>query len=225
MKDFVKSYLGHMGGYVMGAATIVSSLDGKLLPPQYSFFISLAGMIVTAGHHGYTAGNASGIVTAAAKAALDAASKVAAVAPALLLAVVLGAGMLTGCATMTPTQKAQANAGATVAVQVAAGFAIQQKSNDPAAWKARAVEFKAIAIELQTVNNAGTATLATLAADLAPLVTKLPPADQLAAQAAVAGLTPFLQAQIQANPSAGAVQAEVATVLSAFIAACEAYGA
>lgn len=133
---------------------------------------------------------------------------------------------LAACTTApTLTQQAQISSGITIAVDVAAGFAIQQKDIDPAIWKARAVSYKAIAVQLQSINSGGAATLSTLAVALQPLVAKLPPVDQIAANTLVAALTPYLQQQLSANPSAATVQTTVAEILNAVISACAAYGA
>lgn len=218
MKDIVKSYLGHLGGYVIAAASIVSGLDPKLIPPQYSFLTAIAGLVVVAAHHGYAAGSTNGAVTAAA----NAASKVlsTAVVPVVLCVMLAGLG-LTGCKTPpTPTQQA----GITVAVDIATGAAIQNGVS-PAAYQSRAVSFKAIAVKIKGVNDAGSATLATLAADLSPLIAALPPADQLAAHALVAALTPYLEAETAGNPQLGNAQATLDTILQAVIDSCGAYGA
>jgi hypothetical protein len=140
----------------------------------------------------------------------------------MALSIVLGASLLQGCATL-PTANQQA--GIIVSVDVAAGLAIQQKDTDPVKWHARAAEYKVIAVQLKTLNDAGTATLATLAADLAPLVAKLPPADQLAATALEAALVPYLQSQIPGNANVQNVQTTVGVILDTLISACEAYGA
>lgn len=127
-----------------------------------------------------------------------------------------------GCAS-TPTANQQA--GIAVGTDIAVGLAVQQGSNDPAVWKARAAGFKAIAVTLQGLNQSGALTLQTLAADLQPLIIKLGPADVLAANALIAALTPFLQQQIDANPSVASARVIIGQFLSTVIAACAAYGA
>lgn len=161
---------------------------------------------------------------AVAAVAAEAAAAPSAVVKALLpLMLVLSvAGSLVGCAT-TPTQNEQT--AVTVAVDIAAGYAIQQGTSDPVVWKARAVNFKTIALQLQTVNNGGTATLATLAADLQPMIVKLGPADVLAANALVAALQPYLTEQQTTGSNVANAQAHVALILTAVINACVAYGA
>lgn len=210
-------YLGHLAGYVVAAATIVSGLDPKLVPPQYSFIVAVAGTVVAAAHHGYSAG----VNGAAVKAAADAATKaLTAAAPALVVALLV-AGSMTGCKTLpTPTEQA----GITVAVDIATGAAIQNGGNADI-WKARAVKFKAIAVSVKQVNDAGTATLATLAADLEPQLALLPPADQLAAHALVAALQPYIDNEVQANPDLAKTRAALDVILQAVIDSCTAYGA
>lgn len=211
--NHVKAYPAHLALYLIGAVDFLSQVPalGALAP--YAPWITAAGAVSAALHHAYTTGAASAVVQAAASA------PVKLVVAAMALSVVLG---LTACAT-APTVNQQA--AIVVSVDVAAGLAIQQKDTDPAKWKARAIDYKAIAFELKTLNDAGGATLATLAADLAPLVAKLPPADQLAANALESALIPYLQSQIPGNANVQNAQSTVDIVLSALISACEAYGA
>jgi hypothetical protein len=138
----------------------------------------------------------------------------------LILAALCAVAALSGCKTLP---NATQQAAASVVVDVAAGLAIQQGSPDPAVWKARAIGFKAIATVLLQKNSA--TTLASLQAELLPLVAKLGPADVLAANALVAALTPVLQQQLGANPTVANTQAAVAVVLNDIITACNAYGA
>ena len=218
MKDIVKSYAGHLGGYLIAAATIVSGLDPKLVPPQYSFITSIAGLVIVASHHGYSAGLNGAAIAAAANAATKALTT--AVVPMVLCAMLV-AGMVTGCKTLpTPTQQA----GITVAVDIATGAAIQN-GGTAETWKARAVKFKAIATTVKQVNDAGTATLATLAADLNPQLALLPPADQLAAHALVAALQPYIDNEVAANPDLATTRAALDVILQAVIDSCNAYGA
>lgn len=144
------------------------------------------------------------------------------VVPALLLGLVLfGAVGIPGCATApTPTQQA----GITVAVDIATAAAIQNGAS-PNAYLSRATNFKAIAVEVKALNDAGTATLATLAADIAPLIAKLPPPDQIAAHTLIAALTPYLNAQTASNPNLQNAQATLDSILQAVIDSCGAYGA
>lgn len=213
--NVVKSYGAHLAAYLVSAATIVSGLDPALLPPQYASIIGIAGLVAAAAHNGHTVG-AAGIQAAVAAAT----QALKTTAPALVLALLV-AGSMTGCKTLpTPTEQA----GITVAVEVATGAAIQ--SGEPqVAWQARAAKFKAIAVELKQVDDAGTATLATLSAALAPQIATLPPADQLAAHALVAALQPYLDKQAAENPSLGTTRELLDVILQAVIDACTAYGA
>jgi hypothetical protein len=138
----------------------------------------------------------------------------------LLLAVAVPFGV-SGCKT-APT--AQESAGITVAVDIATAAAIQNGAQ-PAEYKARAANFKSIAVTVKAVNDAGTATLATLAADLEPQISKLPPPDQLAAHALVAALKPYLDAELQGNDGLKNVQTTLDVILQAVIDSCAAYGA
>lgn len=214
--NHLKTYPAHLALYLIGALDFVSTLPaaGGLTP--YTGYITAAGVLAAALHHSFQTGAASSVVAAAVSA------PVKLMLATMALSIVLGASVLQGCAT-APTANQQA--GIIVSVDVAAGLAIQQKDADPAKWKARAVEYKAIAVQLKAVNDAGPATLATLAADLAPLVAKLPPADQLAANALEAALIPYLQSQIPGNANVQNAQTTVEAVLVALISACEAYGA
>lgn len=226
VKSVLGSYLGHLGGYLVAAATIVSGLDPHLVPPQYSFITAVAGAVVIASHHSYQAG-ANSVITAGANAVATAIAQTPAklMISAMLLGTVVSASLgLTACAT-APTASEQG--GIAVAVDVATGLALSEggKVSDFAVLKARAVEYKAIAVKVKAVNDAGTATLATLAAALQPEIAKLPPADQLAAQALIAALTPYLQSQIPGNADVQNVQTTVDLILSNVILACEAYGA
>lgn len=139
----------------------------------------------------------------------------------LTLAITTASG-LTACAT-APSVNEQA--AVTAAMDVATGLAVQNGTSDPAVWKARASNFKAIALQLQAVNSAGNATLATLAGDLQPLIQKLGPADVLAANALIAAVTPYLQEQQSTNTTVINTQARVALILTAVINACTVYGA
>lgn len=221
IRSILSSYLGHLSAYLVSAATIVSSLNPNLVPPQYSFITALAGFIVVASHHGYQAGLSSATI----KAAADAATKALTSTPAKVVAMILLANaipfLITGCKTLpTPTQQA----GITVAVDIATGAAIQNGGSSDV-WKSRAVKFKAVAVSVKQVNDAGTATLATLAADLQPQLALLSPADQLAAHALVAALQPYIDNEVAANPDLATTRAALDLILQAVIDSCVAYGA
>lgn len=210
--NHLKTYPAHLALYLIGALDFVSTLPaaGGLAP--YTGYITAAGVLAAALHHSFQTGAASAVVQAVGSSS----------AVKLMLAMVMVVSGITGCASLpTETQ----TAATTTAVSLATGFAIQQKDTDSKVWQTRATQIKLIALELQSVNNAGTATLATLAADLQPLVTKLGPADVLAVNSLVAALTPLLNQQITSNPKVGNTQVAVANVIQAVLTTCAAYGA
>jgi hypothetical protein len=215
MKDFVKSYLGHLSGYVVAGATIVAGLDPKLVPPQYSFITALAGLVVMVGHHGYSAGIANGVVTAAAQAASKALTSTI---PTLVLAasfVLVGAATvsLTGCATMQKVFSPNATPYVTAAVDVAVATA--ESKGVPAA-KINSIAKQALAAD----TGAGASLAAVMAlvnAEVAKL--NLPAADLAAVQILEVALTSAVQQQIGQNPNVAVAQADVAQLLNAVIAA------
>lgn len=224
MLNIVKSYLGHLSGYVVAGAVIISGLDPKLIPPQYSFFTALAGAIVTAAHHGYTAGNASGVITAAANAALQAAvsavnatgaaavSAVKTAAPVLLCAF-LAVTALTGCTTMQKVFSPNAAPYVTAAVDVAVATA--ESKGVPAA------KINSIAKQALAADTGAGASLAAVTALVNTQVAKLnlPAADLAAVQILELALTSAVQQQIGQNPNVAVAQADVAQLLNAVISA------
>lgn len=211
----LKAFPAHLLLYVVGAVDLVAQLPalGPLAP--YAPYITAAGVLSAALHHAYQTGAASTVAQTVASAPAKL------VLAAMALSVVLGASALQGCTT-APTPTAQA--GITVAVDIATAAAIQ--SGAPAeSYKARAASFKDIAVKVKAVNDAGTATLATLAADIEPLVAKLPPPDQIAAHVLIAALTPYVNVEIQGNPKLQNTQATLDLILQAVIDSCSAYGA
>lgn len=222
-KSLATDYAAHAAGYVLAAATIVSGLDPKLFPPQYAFVTALATGLVTAVSHGYQLAQPATVKPVdAATTALTSAGTTVVVKALLLGLLFVGVGSgLVACKT-APTATEQA--GISVAVDIATGAAIQNGGTSDV-WKARAVKFKAIAVSVKQVNDAGTATLATLAADLAPQLALLPPADQLAAHALVAAIQPYLDQEVAANPNLATTRATLDTILQAVIDSCSAYGA
>lgn len=216
--NVIKNYFAHIVTYLTGLYAFVSHVDPALLPPQLTPYIAVAGAVAAAVHHKVAAPAATDGLPAPAAGTI-----VKALAFFIMAGVaVFGTASLTSCAT-TPTASQQA--AATVAIDLAAGYAIQQHSSDPAEWKARAVSYKAIAVSLKAINDKGSASLDSLAADLRPLIAKLTPADQLAANALVAAITPYLQERIDANPNLATTQAAVAQILQTVIDACNSYGA
>lgn len=214
----IKNYFAHIMGYVTGAYAVVSTINPALIPPQYLPYVAAAGAVLSAVHN----------VTAARAAppGLPPPSPgtiAKALFPFLLVGLLVASTVtMTACKTV-PTSQQQV--GITVAVDVAAGYAIQKNSSDPVIWKVRANEYKAIAVSIKAINDKGTASLSDLAAGLRPLIAKLPPPDQLAANALVSALTPYLEQQIQANPNLGATQTAVNIIVQAVIDACNTYGA
>lgn len=216
VKSILGSYLGHLTGYVLAGADIISKVNPSLVPPQYGLLISVAGLVVIASHHSYAAGSAGvqSAVDAAAKALT--ASKV--VAPVLLLGLVLGLG---GCASLQSfTQKASAavtspqaapyvKAGALVAVTSA-------ESHGVTAAQINAVAKKALAAD----SGAGAslaAVQAVLDAELAKL--NLPAGDLLAISIVEAEFNAYVQTQIGTDPTLANAQAAAADIFQAVIAA------
>lgn len=213
--NHLKAYPAHLALYLVGAIDVLAQVPalGALAP--YAPWITAAGALSAALHHSYKTGAATAVVEAASSA------PVKLMLATMALSIFLGASVLQGCATApTATQRA----GITVAVDIATGAAIQ--SGEPqSAWTDRAAKFKAVAVKLKTLNDAGTATLATLAAALAPEIASLPPADQLAAHALVAALQPYLDQQVAASPQVGNALETVDVILQAVIDSCGSYGA
>lgn len=211
----ITAYGAHALAYIVSSLTVIAGTNPALLPPSWLPYIGLAGVILTGVH-----GQATGVAPVAAVAAKAAKTAV------MLMACVLVAGVavtsLTACKT-APTVKEQSIVA--IAINVAAGRAIQRDDAVPAVWKARAEQYKAAAVRLQSVNDAGTATVASLVAEVQPLIEKLGPADQLAARSLLAGLTPYLQEQVNANEDLKNSRERVSYILATFITACEAYGA
>lgn len=214
--NHLKTYPAHLALYLIGAVDFVSQLPaiGGLAP--YAPYITAAGAVGAALHHAYQSGAASSVVQAVASAPAKL------MLAALMVGALLGLSTLTACTTLpTATQ----DAAITTTVSIATGFAIQQKDTDPKVWQTRAQQIKLIALELKQVNDAGTATLATLAADLQPQVAKLGPAEVIAVNGLVAVLTPLLNDQIAHNPKVGNTQVAVDSILAAVLTTCSAYGA
>lgn len=218
MWDKVKVYGAHAIAYALGALTIVAGLKG--LPPQYLWVPGVASIILTALNNVAVAkanGSAPSVTTVA---------KVLLPAACLGLIILSASAGLVACTT-TPTQNQQT--GIAVAVEVATGAAIQSGTSDPTVWKTRAIAYKAAALSIKAVNDGGTgATLASLQAVLQPLIAKLPPADQLAANALVTALATIIQAQLGSGTTTATVanlQTTVDLILTDVINTCTVYGA
>lgn len=207
MKSFLAKYAAHLAGYVVAAATIVSGLDPKLVPPQYAFVTALAGVVTVAAHHGYTAGNLGAAVSAAATAAAKVATPVA--AAALVLCMGFGLG---GCATVEGLFASPAAAPVIESVVLIAVGTAESKGITAAEIN------KVCKIALAADSGTG-ATLATVAAavnaELAIL--NLPAADLAAANILEAALSAAIQAKIGSNADVATTEENVATVLAVAI--------
>lgn len=211
--SFLGKYAAHLAGYAVSAAVVVSGLNPKLLPPQYAFLTGVAGAIVVAAHHGYTAAQGSAAVSAAANAALANLNKaVPAVAP--MLAVLLLSMGLGGCATVEGYFASPAAAPIIETVVLVAVGTAEQKG-------VKATDINRIAKIALQADSGTQATLATVTgavnAELATL--NLPAADLAAANILEAALSAVIQAEAAKNPDVATTEANVATVLSEVIAA------
>jgi hypothetical protein len=211
--------LAYLFGIGAAALPVVQQFAPTLVPGPTGLAIAGgAGALLAFGHQLYTMYQSSqnGTVPAPSPGA------VVKVLPLLLTAALVASlcGSLSACKTLP---SATQQAGISAAVTVATGEAIQQGSTDSVTWRNRAEQFRAIAVQVKAVNDAGSASLATLAADLQPQLAKLGPADVIAANALVAALTPYLDAEIKAHPEVGNAQATVDLILAAVIQACDAY--
>ena len=217
LKSIVSSYGGHLAGYVVSAAGIVAGLNPKLVPPQYAWLTSVAGLVAIAAHNSYKAGQGSAAVTSAVQAAADAAAaalaKVPPAAGAIVAALVLGFGM-SGCATVEGFfASPQSQPVIVIAVDVAVATA-EQKG-------VPADKINAIAKAALVADSSPNATLGAVAALVNVEIGKLnlPPLDLIAAQTLEMAITQAIDAQIGKNPNVATAQANVATILAAVIAA------
>jgi len=224
VKSFLASYAGHLGGYLAAAAGIVGQIDPKLLPPQYAFLTSVAGLVTVVAHNGFKAGQTSAAVQAAAQAATKA---LTAAAPVLLVGILLAGSMgLSGC---TTAQLAKANAVVTK-VNAAVTSPQAQPVIKAAALVAvgtaeakgiTAAQIVSICNQALAADSGAGASLSAVAgvvnAQLAKL--NLPAADLLAAEVIEQGFAATIQAQLGANPTLAQSQAAVADVLNAVLAA------
>lgn len=142
---------------------------------------------------------------------------------ALMMSAILALSVIAGCAA-TPTAKEQV--AVAVVVNIAAGRAIQRSDTDTAVWAARATEYKTIAVQIREASKDSNATVATLGLELRALVAKnLGPANQIAANAVIAAVTPYLQQEAADHPNVANVTARLSYMLDQFIMTCDAYGA
>lgn len=202
----MKTYFAHFVGYIVSAATIVSGTG--VLPPQYAFVTALAGLVVTAAHHGYTAGNLNAVVAAAANAATAVAKN--GVAPLFMVCAILG---LSGCATTNAPTTAQAQPVMQAAVLVAVATAEQHG--------VQAKDINRIAKVALLTDQNDSATLGEIGAAVNYEINQLPlqPADVAAVAIVTAGLASFIKARIGSDPKIAATQTVVADVLREIIVA------
>lgn len=216
LKSILSKYLGHLVGYIVAAAGVVSVVDPKGLPPIAVLGVSVAGLITTAAHHGYAAGTG----TTAAQAAVDAAAKIlttvakpAALGLVLVLAALAGTAGLTACSTLPAVTSAQAQpyviAVAQVAVDVAEAHGIT------------AAQINSVAKQALAADSGAVASLSALSAlvNVQLAKAKLPQADIDAVEVVEVAVTTAFATQLGANPTVAQTQAAVADFLNALIAA------
>lgn len=220
LKSISASYLSHLTGYIVAAATIVSGLNPKAVPPQYAFMTALAGVVVNAAHHGYTIANASPIVKAALEAALkaatDAASKVTPVFLALLLT-----PLMFGCAQLqTATQKTSAvitSPQAQPFIKASAFAAVTAaEQHGITAAQINAVAKAALAAD-QGAGASLAAVKAVLDTELAKL--KLPAGDLVAIGIVEDEFNVYAQSYVSTDPTLASAQAAAADIFQAVILA------
>ncbi len=98
------------------------------------------------------------------------------------------------------------------------------KAGNTTAQLARAQKVKAIAIEIQGLDN-GTVSIAQLEAAIAADIAKLPVPDQILANELVAVIVANLGVQVQSGVLNAALQAQVNLIMNDVIAACKLFGA
>lgn len=212
-KSFLGSYASHLAGYAVAGATIVSGMNPKLLPPQYAFVVALAGLVVHAASHGYTAAQGSAAVNAAVAAATAAVAKIPPAAAVAVLALLSGVG-LSGCATVEGYFASPAAAPVIETVVLLAVGTAEQKG-------VKAADINRIAKIALAADSGTSATLATVSAAVnAELATlNLPAADLAAANILEAAITAQVQIQAAKNPDVATTEANIATVLNYVIQA------
>jgi uncharacterized protein YceK len=213
LSSILKSYTGHLAAYVVSGAAIISGLDPKLIPPQYSFITALAALVVTAAHHGFTAGNAGAVAAAVLQAAQTAASSAIVKAAAPVLVMLMLMTSMSGCSILSQLTTPAAQPYVTAAVDIAVATAEQKGIS--------ATQINGIAKTALTADAGTSATLATVSivvnAQLAKL--NLPAGDLVAAQILEDALNVAIQAEVGSNPNIATAQAAIADVLTAAIVA------
>jgi uncharacterized protein YceK len=205
--NFLKSYLSHLAGYIVSAATIVSTLSPNVFPPKYAFITAVATAVATAFSHGQTLqANGSAIITAVAKATTDAVNAAAGSAKVLMVLAALPLlATLHGCASVqsffsSPTGQEVVIAGVDVAVTTAESKGVS------------ALQINSVAKSVLAADSGASATLAALssAVDGAAVKAGVPSGDMLAFQILEAAFDSYLLTKYGNNPAVANVQADVA---------------
>lgn len=215
--NFLKSYLSHLSGYVISAATIVSTLSPGTFPPKYAFVTAVATFVVTAFSHGQAvSANAGSIVGVVADAATKAVQAAANSGAAKLLVGAVAAGLLLGlhgCASTqafltSPTGTEVVAAGVQVAVTTAEGKGIT------------AAQINAVAKTVLADDQGATASLSALTAAVNGAAVKagVPAGDVQAFQILETAFDVWLIAKYGSNATVQNVQADVAAFCNAVIA-------
>lgn len=209
---FLKSWLGHLGGYVAAGAGMVAAIDPTFLPPVGKLAVSTAALIVIATHHAYTAGSLATLADQT-KAAI---SKLPPAAAAMLaMAIIVGSSAgLSGCATV---QGLFASPAAPVVIAVSVDVAVAAAEQHGVSVQ----QINAVAKIALAASSSTGATLATVSSAANAEITKLNlnPLDVAAADALEAVITATVTQKLAGNADLAAAQADVAQVLQAVIAA------
>lgn len=220
LPSWLTSYLGHLTGYIVAGATIVTSIDPKMLPPQYTFITALAGFVVTASHHSYTAGSASSVAQSALNAAIAAATKAvdtvgAPVAKLLVVGMLMGASItgLSGCASVqsflsSPTGATIVSAGVQVAVTTAEQRGVS------------AAQINRVAKSVLAADSGTAATVVSVTSLVNGQLVKLgvPSGDVAGFQILTTAFDAYVVAKYGANVTVQQIQADVAMFLGTVIA-------
>jgi hypothetical protein len=225
LKTLLSSYLSHLAGYVISAATIVSTLSPGTFPPKYAFVTAVATAIATAFAHGKAVqANASSIATAVANAVTESVSQLPTpavsitaanvVKPAVaMFALCLILPLLHGCATVqswlgTPTGQTVVIAGVQVAVTTA-------ESKD-----VTAAQINTVAKTVLSADSGSAATLAALTSAVNAAATKagVPAGDIQAFSTLETAFDAYLVVKYGANSTVTNIQADVAAFCNAVIA-------
>jgi hypothetical protein len=140
----------------------------------------------------------------------------------MIAAACLGAMALSGCAAIN-SMSATAGVVENSTVQFATAEYIS-KAGTTVQQLARAQQVKAIAIEIQGLDN-GTVTVTQLEAAVTADILKLSPPEQILANALLAEIVANLGVQVNTGVLGATVTAQVNVVMNDVIAACKLYGA